>query len=156
MDASPNRHMGNLHVARARATIHGHHQEGVPLVSPGAIVEDETPVPLPLELQEKTVVLERFVVETPPETPLALELAEESLIAGAGARSRALQQSTLSSWRHAPWSGPVPPHHPPEGQGGLGTLGQRCRLRRQASSSSPSLPDERTRHGSAPPLGSSH
>ena len=44
---------------------------------PGTIVEDESEVPLTLELEEKSVVLELGVVEAPPQAPLAFELVKQ-------------------------------------------------------------------------------
>lgn len=78
--ASPNWHVGNLNVARARTPIHLDQQEGITSVSPGPVVEDEPEISLALELEEKAVVLEGGVAQPPPQAPLAPELLEQPLM----------------------------------------------------------------------------
>lgn len=70
--------MGNHHVARPSTPVHGHHEEGIALVCPRAVVEDESKISFPLELKEEAVVLQGGIVKPPPKTPLALELVEQA------------------------------------------------------------------------------
>ena len=57
VDACPDRHVGHLDVVGAHAPVHRRHQEGVPLVSPGAVGEDESEVAFALAREEEVVVL---------------------------------------------------------------------------------------------------